>query len=100
MVLMQQYAWPGNVRELQNAVHYGLARSDGAPVGPDDLPPELRQGQPKPGPAPKLDAAAVAAALEQCGGNKVQAARLLGVGRATLYRFLQSHETAVSQPKT
>ncbi len=96
LALMQQYSWPGNVRELQNALHYGLARCEGEVVGPQDLPPELRQGVPQRGPSRKLDAETVQAALEQCGGNKVQAARLLGVGRATLYRFLMSQETSVS----
>ena len=96
LVLMSRYAWPGNVRELQNAVHFALARSEGALLGPADLPPEVRQGQPKPGPDRKLEAATVQAALAQCGGNKVQAAKLLGIGRATLYRFLKSHDTPVS----
>jgi sigma-54 dependent transcriptional regulator, acetoin dehydrogenase operon transcriptional activator AcoR len=86
---MRQYAWPGNVRELQNVVHYALARADGALIGPADLPPEVRQGHPKPGPDRKLEAATVQEALTQCGGNKAKAARLLGVGRATLYRFLK-----------
>ena len=93
LALMRQYPWPGNVRELQNAVHFGLARCDGALVGPQDLPPELRQDAPQRGPAGKLDLESVQAALKQSGGNKVKAARLLGVGRATLYRFLMSHET-------
>jgi len=96
LALMRQYPWPGNVRELQNAIHYALARGDGAIVGPGDLPPELRQGVSQRGPARKLDAETVQAALGQCGGNKVKAARLLGVGRATLYRFLASQETPVS----
>lgn len=97
LALMRPYPWPGNVRELQNALHFALARCDGAVIGPQDLPPELRPSDLKRGPAGKLEAAAVQAALEKCGGNKVQAARLLGVGRATLYRFLASHETPVSQ---
>ena len=100
LALMRQYAWPGNVRELQNVVHYALARGAGELIGPADLPPEVRQGSPKPGPAPKLEAPAVQAALTRCGGNKAKAARLLGVGRATLYRFLRSHDTPVSHEPT
>ncbi|MGA9754174.1 MAG: sigma 54-interacting transcriptional regulator [Desulfobaccales bacterium] len=96
VALMRQYPWPGNVRELQNAVHYVLAGCQGEVAGPDDLPPEIRQGRPLRGPAPKLNPEAVTAALQQCGGNKVKAARLLGVGRATLYRFLVSHEASLS----
>ncbi len=90
LVLLRQYSWPGNVRELQNAIHFALSRSAGAVLGPQDLPPELQAGSQKTSPAGKLDLAAVQAALAQCGGNKVKAARLLGVGRATLYRFLAS----------
>jgi PAS domain S-box-containing protein len=93
LALMRRYAWPGNIRELQNAVHYALARGEGALLGPADLPPEVREGPAKPGPDRKLEAATVQAALKQCRGNKVQAAKLLGVGRATLYRFLKSHDT-------
>ncbi len=44
----------------------------------------------KPGRKPKLNAQAVRDALRAAGGNKAKAARLLGVGRATLYRFLGS----------
>ncbi len=92
---MMDYSWPGNVRELQNAVHFAMVKSRGGTIYPDDLPLELNRGHLacKPGPAPKLDRNSVAAALRQSGGNKVKAARLLGVGRATLYRFLDIHRT-------
>lgn len=47
---------------------------------------------------PCLSAGAVAAALKQCGDNdnKVKAAKVLGVGRATLNRFLVSQEASLS----
>jgi DNA-binding NtrC family response regulator len=95
--LLQKYLWPGNVRELQNAVYYALARSEGRTMGPEDLPQEIRREGSRRGPSPKLNRDAVQAALTQCRGNKVMAARLLGVGRATLYRFLMSQETFLSQ---
>jgi PAS domain S-box-containing protein len=96
MDLMRRYPWPGNVRELQNAVHYVLAGCHGEVAGPDDLPQEIRRRATPRGPAPKLNGVAVAAALKQCAGNKAKAAKLLGVGRATLYRFLMSQETSLS----
>jgi PAS domain S-box-containing protein len=96
LAAMMRYPWPGNVRELQNAIHYALARCPGTVARPGDLPQELRSPSPTRGPARKLNLEAVRAALEQCGGNKVKAARLLGVGRATLYRFLMSQETPLS----
>jgi transcriptional regulator of acetoin/glycerol metabolism len=65
-------------------------------MGPEELPQEIRAESSRRGPVPKLNRDAVQAALNQCGGNKVKAARLLGVGRATLYRFLLSQETSVS----
>ncbi len=91
LALMMNYAWPGNVRELRNAIHFSLVTSKGGVIHPENLPIEFRQGaltSPKPGPSRKLDEAAVIHALKQSGGNKSSAARLLGVGRATLYRFL------------
>ena len=94
--LLRRYTWPGNVRELQNAVHYALAGCHTDVAGPEDLPQEIRRTGAVRGPVPKLNFAAVQAALMQCGGNKVKAAKFLGVGRATLYRFLASHETSLS----
>lgn len=88
------YAWPGNIRELQNAIQFAIVKSNGRAIGPEDLPLEIsKEGvcSPKRGPAPKLDPEQVAAMLAKTGGNKAKAAKLLGVGRATLYRFLTDH---------
>jgi PAS domain S-box-containing protein len=94
LALMMDYRWPGNVRELQNAVQFSVVRCRGGIIQPDDLPLELKEfivEKPHRGPSRKLDAAMVKAALTKTGGNKAKAAKLLGVGRATLYRFLGSH---------
>lgn len=108
MAVMRSYPWPGNVRELQSAIRFSVVRSKGRVIRPEHLPQELikwqRMGKArghddtrpgtdevrrgKRGPSKKLNGQAVRAALTQTGGNKAKAARLLGVGRATLYRFL------------
>ncbi len=105
---LERYPWPGNVRELINALQYACIRCNGEQLLPIHLPPEVLSGQTfqeqsesfKPGGGAaaggrmagarrsKLNADAVRGALEQTGGNKVKAAAVLGVGRATLYRFL------------
>jgi PAS domain S-box-containing protein len=92
--VMMDYRWPGNVRELQNTVQFAIVRCRGNTIRPEDLPLELRDfivKKPRRGPAIKLDAEAVKKALLKAGENKVRAARLLGVGRATLYRFLDKY---------
>ena len=94
MSLMLDYRWPGNVRELQNAIQFAIVKSNGRVIAADDLPLELRDLENicvRRGPSRKLDVDSVRSALERTGGNKVKAAKLLGVGRATLYRFLGDH---------
>ena len=94
LAMMMDYRWPGNVRELQNAIQFSIVRCRGDVIQPDDLPMELKEfivEKPRRGPARKLDTAMVKSALTKTGGNKAKAAKLLGVGRATLYRFLGSH---------
>jgi sigma-54 dependent transcriptional regulator, acetoin dehydrogenase operon transcriptional activator AcoR len=94
MSLLMDYAWPGNVRELQNAMQFAVVRCNGKIVTVGDLPMELRLLQSTPMRAErsrKLDARAVREALIKTGGNKAGAARVLRVGRATLYRFLDEN---------
>ncbi|MHC4147974.1 MAG: sigma 54-interacting transcriptional regulator [Planctomycetota bacterium] len=103
---MMDYDWPGNVRELENAIRYGLVKCKGNLLLPEHLPGQIfggrvpaqswprRAGKEKKQRRRKLDADSVRQALEEAGGNKVEAARLLGVSRATLYRFLQESEKA------
>jgi transcriptional regulator with PAS, ATPase and Fis domain len=94
LAAIMDYSWPGNVRELENAIQFAVIKCRDNLIKPADLPMELvrsgeRNGQR--GPVPKLDGRSVKEALEKTGGNKSKAARLLGVGRATLYRFLEIH---------
>jgi sigma-54 dependent transcriptional regulator, acetoin dehydrogenase operon transcriptional activator AcoR len=92
--VMMNYRWPGNVRELENAIQYAMVKCIGDIIKPDDLPPEIQAGLEscsRPGPSKKLTLSAVKSALKATDGNKAKAARELGVGRATLYRFLKEN---------
>jgi PAS domain S-box-containing protein len=103
--LMLDYQWPGNVRELKNVIQFSVVRSRGNTILPKDLPlevsrepeiPRFREPEPIEADIPltrgKLTEASVKTALTKTGGNKSKAARVLGVGRATLYRFLAQNE--------
>ena len=93
MGALMGYAWPGNVRELRSAIEFGVVRSKGAVLDVQDLPPEVLEATDleaplisetaEPDPTQRL-----VAALEAAKGNRVLAARMLGISRATLYRRL------------
>ncbi len=94
MAAMLDYTWPGNVRELQNVIQFFIVRSKGKTIRMEDLPREIRAfraARPRRGARGKLSVDAVKEALKTTGGNKSKAARLLKVGRATLYRFIGDH---------
>jgi PAS domain S-box-containing protein len=96
--LLLEYDWPGNVRQLQNVLQYAIVKSRGRLIRPKDLPPELgglKTPKNRRGPVKKLDIDSVRRALEKTAGNKARAARLLGVGRATLYRFINEYPAAL-----
>jgi transcriptional regulator with PAS, ATPase and Fis domain len=91
LAVIIDYPWPGNVRELQSALRFALIKSKGGLIRPEHLPAELtdwEKAQSTRGPSRKLATESVRDALARSGGNKAKAARLLGVGRATLYRFI------------
>jgi len=118
--LMMDYRWPGNVRELKNVIQFSVVRSRGDKIMPADLPMDiatdltmdlkidnrippsthipLESSGSSPMAIPpargKLTIESVKKALTKTGGNKSKAARVLGVGRATLYRFLAQNEEA------
>ena len=91
--VIESYRWPGNVRELANAVAHGAALSGRDDVDAAHLPEEIVNRRPAPAPA-KLGTLAeaerehVLRVLEACGGRQTDAARMLGIGRTTLWRKL------------
>ncbi len=97
---IQAYAWPGNVRELANTLQRALVLARGALIRAADLPAELHE---RPG-APscpwdesatlaEVESAWIKQALERCGGNRTQAAKMLGIDPSTLWRKLKGNES-------
>ncbi len=96
MALLIQYDWPGNVRELEHAVERACIFCPGETILSEYLPPETTvmtreesvAGQEGQGSSQER----IAEALKKSGGNKAKAARLLGVSRTTLYRWLEDND--------
>src|SRR4029079_11870259 len=99
----KRYRWPGNVRELENAIERAVSLSHGPLLTPDDLPTQIRQA---PSPAEQkqdvsetaesvyltleeVDKRHLMRVLKETKGNKVKAAKILGIDRRTLYRMAE-----------
>ncbi len=104
--LLQSYRWPGNVRELANTVERLFILTPGAIIRPDDLPSSIRSAAPStslPAPGPlslaEMERLHIRRVLEQTGGKKMQAARLLGIDLKTLNKKIKDYViTLASKP--
>lgn len=92
------HAWPGNVRELGNAIQYGVALTQGHEISVDDLPEGIGPSATPPGPAApdlrslvEVEREHILRVLDACGGSQSEAARVLGIGRNTLWRKLREY---------
>jgi DNA-binding NtrC family response regulator len=101
---LMAYDWPGNVRELENAIARAIALGSGPILHVGDLPSNLQYGtsagaleRPPSAdellPLEELERRAIFRALRETSGDKLAAARLLGIGKTTLYRKLKQYET-------
>jgi len=99
LAALAAHAWPGNVRELRNALeqaamltdHARLAAEDFAPILPGAGAGATREPtcvRPLPQLIAELERRSIESALAATGGNKLSAARMLGISRATLYEKL------------
>ena len=102
---LMSYDWPGNVRELENAIERAVALGSGPILHVGDLPSNLQHGSDEKlleadelVPLGELERRAILRALRETNGDKLAAARLLGIGKTTLYRKLKQYgtETAVN----
>jgi DNA-binding NtrC family response regulator len=100
------YDWPGNVRELENAVSRAVALGSGPIVTVSDLPSNLHYPTTERAPEKdellpleELERRAILRMLRETGGDKLQAARLLGIGKTTLYRKLKQYHMEHASPE-
>ena len=96
---LMAYDWPGNVRELENTIERAVALSSGPLVSVHDLPSNLQyptSDRPPEKeellPLDELERRAILSTLRQTGGDKQAAARMLGIGKTTLYRKLKQYQ--------
>jgi transcriptional regulator with PAS, ATPase and Fis domain len=100
---LRGHSWPGNVRELGNAVKHGAVLSGEDDVDLEHLPRELLE------PALKRDTGLCTLAemerqhilrvLQACGGRHAETAKVLGIGRTTLWRKLQDSGIEAGAPR-
>ncbi|SFH83804.1 sigma-54 interaction domain-containing protein [Planctomicrobium piriforme] len=118
MKCLHNYHWQGNIRELENVIERAVVLAEGTSIRVEDLPVEIREAPPWPqasgeSPRPAVESLvsrtgqlavrrkslnkqdderrALVAALDECGGNKAEAARLLGIPRSTFFSKLKKH---------
>jgi DNA-binding NtrC family response regulator len=104
MALLKRYHWPGNVRELENAIERAVSLSHGPLLTPEDLPEAIRQSAVSDADAKlakgeqadealltleEVEKRHLIRVLKETRGNKVKAAKILGIDRRTLYRMAE-----------
>jgi DNA-binding NtrC family response regulator len=111
---MMDYDWPQNVRELEGAIERACTMSSGPVIHMGDLPTQLQNHElglrreaaqtqkapvaavqstalPRVTPLAELEKQAILSTIRQLKGDKLLAARLLGIGKTTLYRKLKEY---------
>jgi transcriptional regulator with PAS, ATPase and Fis domain len=101
MKALLAYDWPGNVRELENCLQRACAMNSGPEVQVLDLPNAIHgmnlhaaaegEGSAKIVPISEMEKKTILNTITQLNGDKLLAARLLGIGKTTLYRKLKEY---------
>jgi DNA-binding NtrC family response regulator len=100
--VMLAYDWPGNVRELENCLERACALSTGPIIQIADMPsaihgigatPVAGETSSKIVPMSELEKQTILSTITQLNGDKLLAARLLGIGKTTLYRKLKEYSS-------
>ena len=103
MKAMLAYDWPGNVRELENCLERACALTTGPVIHVQDLPSSIHgavsllseagNGSPRILPMAELEKQTILSTITQLNGDKLLAARMLGIGKTTLYRKLKEYSS-------
>jgi len=103
MKALLAYDWPGNVRELENCLERACAMNTGPVIHVTELPAAVHaregsavietNGSAKIIPISELERKTILETITQLNGDKLMAARLLGIGKTTLYRKLKEYQT-------
>jgi len=98
MACLMNYDWPGNVRELENYIQRAVSLGSGAFVQLKDLPSRMlyrvaqkSSSRQELGTLNALEEQAIRHALVTAGGDRVRAAKILGIGKTTIYRKLKEY---------
>lgn len=98
--VLRNYNWPGNVRELRNILLSAVIRHRGGTIEPEHLPlpsggTTISKEEAEPAndflSLKEIEKVHIRKALQHAGGNKLQAAKLLGISRDTLYKKMQKY---------
>lgn len=93
--------WPGNVAELRDALRTALTRRPVGDLRAEDLPETcFVSGGRRLTPIEAAERTAIVRALIQTGGNRRDAAELVGIARSSLYRKIQAYGIRVGQKLT
>ncbi|HTZ31095.1 MAG TPA: sigma-54 dependent transcriptional regulator [Methylomirabilota bacterium] len=103
---LMSYDWPGNVRELENAIERAVALGSGPLISSLDLPTSVKyHAETRPPakdemlPLEELERRAILSTLRQTNGDKQAAARVLHIGKTTLYRKLKQYQIEATEPQ-
>ena len=97
--------WPGNVRELENCLERAVTLGSGPVIQVSDLPTNVQSARSEIGaggsdsviPLDEMERQVILRALAEAGGDKLLAARKLGIGKTTLYRKLHTYQHKFQQ---
>ena len=103
--VLLEYRWPGNVRELINTVEYAFVLCQEGTIRPEHLPRQLSEKTCEPLKANSRTSVSSGAknkelivkAIKKAGGKKGEAARLLGVSRVTLWKWLKNQNLRIDE---